>query len=275
MKISWVPTFLLLSSGVTSLSIPNLNDLVARHAAPNPETSDLIDLEKRRGGGGGGGHSSGGSSGGRTSSSGSSSSGGSSRGASSRGASSRGGSSSSSGSTSSSSNLGGSTSRGSGVQPKYGGGSYYAGGATTPYRSGSKTSGGISPYLVAGAGLGFLGAAWLAHANSYYLYPYPHHYLYNDQSYPVECVCAQYSECGCGDNQNQTYYTSLFHGDRPENSTNVRVLDVNGTTTIYINGTLPNGTTAASGASRAATAPAHLGGYLVTVVVVAAAVWGI
>ncbi|KAJ5605087.1 hypothetical protein N7510_010241 [Penicillium lagena] len=267
MKLSWVPAFLLLS-GVTSLSIPNLNDLVARHADPNPETSDLIDLEKRRGGGGGGGGhaSSGGSSGGRTSSSGSSSS--------SSGGSSRGGSSSS-GSTSSSSNLGGSTSHGSGVQPKYGGGSYYAGGAATPYRSGSKTSGGISPHLVAGAGLGFLGGAWLALGASYYLYPYPHNYLYNDQSYPVECVCAQYSECGCGDNQNQTYYTSLFHGDRPENSTNVRVLDVNGTTTIYINGTLPNGTTAASGASPAATVPAHLGGYLVTVAVVAAAVWGI
>ncbi|KAJ5806936.1 hypothetical protein N7474_010528 [Penicillium riverlandense] len=261
MKFSWLPTFLLLSSGVTSLSIPNLNDLVARHADPNPETSDLIDLEKRRGGGGGGGRSgggfsSGGSGGGRTSSSGSS----------------RGGISNS-GSTSSSSNLGGSTSHGSGVQPKYGGGSYYAGGATTPYRSGSKTAGGISPHLVAGAGLGFLGGAWLAH--SYYLYPYPHAYLYNEQSYPVECVCAQYSECGCGDNQNQTYYTSLFHGERPENSTNVRVLDVNGTTTIYINGTLPNGTTAASGASPAATVPAHLGGYLVTVAVVAAAVWGI
>ncbi|CAL5869332.1 uncharacterized protein PFLUO_LOCUS3561 [Penicillium psychrofluorescens] len=268
MKISWVPTFLLLSSGVSSLSIPNLYDLVARHADPTPETSDLIDLEKRRGGGGGhssGGGFSGGSSGGRTGSSSGSSSG-------SRGGSSRGGSSS--GSTSSSSNVGGSTSRGSGVQPQYGGGSFYAGGASTPYRSGSR-SGSISPHLVAGAGLGFLGAAFLLHANSYYLYPYPHHYLYNDHEYLVECVCAQYSECGCGDNQNQTYYTSLFHGERPENSTNVRVVDVNGTETIYINGTLPNGTTATNGASPAGTVPAHLGGYLVTVAVVAAAVWGI
>jgi hypothetical protein len=102
---------------------------------------------------------------------------------------------------------------------------------------------------------------------------------HKNESLPVVCVCQEYSECGCDNNNNSTYYESLFNGTVPKNSSVVRVVKVNGTETIYINGTLPNGTTEAdsslntSAASPMMTTLLHASGYWVTVALVVTAVW--
>jgi hypothetical protein len=130
------------------------------------------------------------------------------------------------------------------------------------------------------AALAFFPGVWLYGA---YAYPYHHPYYYEDEtnhhneSMPVVCVCQEYQECGCDDNNNSTYYESLFNGTQPRNTSNTRVVEVNGTEKIYINGTLANGTTAADGSSSGASASVktllHASGHWVTVAVVAAAVW--
>lgn len=154
---------------------------------------------------------------------------------------------------------------------------YYAGGARTPYSAGARSPLGITPFLLPIAALAFFPGLWLYGA---YAYPYNHHYSYMDEqshkneSLPVVCLCQQYQECGCDDNNNRTYFESLFNGTQPKNTTNTRVVDVNGTEKIYINGTLPNGTTSAtSSAPTSAMNLLHASGYWVTVAVVAIAVW--
>jgi len=188
-------------------------------------TPDISSLVKRKGGGGGkGGGSSGGSSG------------------------SKGGSSSSS--------SGGSSSGGtrSGVSPSYGGsrGSYYGGGATTAYRSGGRTPLGLLPIGLLGvASLTFFAGAWLWPV---YAYPYSHPYnFYNrtalqNQTKNVLCLCQQYSDCGCDDNDDQTFLNTVVGDGTNLNSTLVRAAVVNGTQSIILNGTLPNGTSETSAA---------------------------
>lgn len=86
---------------------------------------------------------------------------------------------------------------------------------------------------------------------------------------PVECLCQQYSECGCDDNNNSTFLHSVLNGTVPQNNSVVRLATVNDTEKIFINGTLPNGTTAASGSSAASTARIEeLSGYWVMVAAV-------
>ncbi|KAL7649162.1 hypothetical protein ACMYSQ_012387 [Aspergillus niger] len=217
------------------------------------DSSSWSDLVKRRGGGGGHG---GGGSGGRVGSG-------------------RTGNSGSSSRTSSSSNVGGSSRSGSGTRPAYGGGGYYAGGASAPYTSGAKSRSGVTPYLLPAATVPlYFPGRW---AYGAYVYPYSYHYHYVDdtshknESMPVNCICQQYLECGCDENSNSTYYGSLFNGTQPKNTSVVVVIDVNSTTSIYINGSLANGTTAAD------SAVAHLGvrafEYWMMVAVVAGIIW--
>ncbi|KAI9925669.1 hypothetical protein MW887_005468 [Aspergillus wentii] len=273
MKITFAAALLLLSTTVTPRAVPQ-SDLVVRDVSQIPDALEIPGLEKRRGGGGGGGKGgsgSGGSSGGRTGSGGSSSGSGSTGGRT---------GSSSSGRTGSSSNVGGSTRGGSGPSPAYGGGSYYAGGAASPYRSGAKSPLGVSPYLLPAAGLALLPGVWLYGA---YAYPYHHNYHYVNQtnnhseSLPVVCVCQEYSECGCDNNSNSTYFESLFNGTEPKNTSVARVVNDNGTEKIYINGTLPNGTTVED--SSASSAPsvkmAPVSGYWIMVAVVSSMVWAL
>ncbi|RAH83976.1 hypothetical protein BO86DRAFT_377492 [Aspergillus japonicus CBS 114.51] len=241
MKFILLTTLVILLQALTTISLA----LPPSAPASRDQPGYPLEIAKRRGGGGGGragGSSSGGGSGGRTGSSGGSSS----------------GSSGSGSRTGSSTNVGGSTRSGSGRQPAYGGGKYYAGGATAPYTSGARSRTGITPYLLPATGLAFFGF-W---AYNVYAYPYPHHYYYVNQSshrnesMPVVCLCQQYLECGCDDNSNSTYYESLFNGSQPTNTSITRLATVNGTDSIYINGTLPNGTTVAdSSASAAAAGP--------------------
>ncbi|KAF7592827.1 hypothetical protein BBP40_012362 [Aspergillus hancockii] len=257
MKFTSITTLLLLlPTAAVSHSIPQL-DLVERDAVIASGSHHLPDLEKRRGGGGGRGGGSGGGSGGRGGNGGDSSP-----------------------RTGSSSNSRGTTRIGSGPQPAYGRGTYYSGGARTPYTSGTRSPLGIAPFLLPVGALAFFGGAWLYGA---YAYPYGYHYHYVNQSthqntsLPVVCLCEKYAECGCDENANATYYESLFNGNQPTNSSMVKVVAVNGTETIYINGTLPNGTTAAdpSASSGAAQTVIQASGYWLMVASVVSTVWGL
>ncbi|KAJ2891708.1 hypothetical protein MKZ38_000058 [Zalerion maritima] len=236
-------------------------------AAPGSHSEEIKDLYKRKGGGGGGGRG-GGSGGSRGGSSGSSSSGSSkgsgstSSGSSSSNSGSSGGSKSGSSSSSSSgkglgsstSNTGGRTTTGSGVTPRFGGGKYYGGGATVPYRSGKKSPAGILPLAIIGGGLLFWSAAWYAGS---YMYAFDNRYtFYNEtadpernETLPVYCICQPYSECGCNGTSDYVWLDDIIgNGDQALlNDTLVFVGEVNGTKGIYVNGTLPNGTTAAGG----------------------------
>ncbi|KAI1656827.1 hypothetical protein F4813DRAFT_361987 [Daldinia decipiens] len=235
-----------LGQGINAAAIHSVEDVALDIRTPvvpieqrDPETfSQSEDLWKRKGGGGAGGR--GGSSGSSGGSSGSS-----------------GGSSSSGGRGSSTSNSGGSTTTGSGVRPSYGGGSYYGGGARQPYSSGKASPSGILPLVVGGAALGTLGFVGLSLASNAYAYPYTNRYYYHNsttnqnETKPVTCICDYYGVCGCDDNGNQTYFNSVI-GDGSYQNLNKSLVTVaeNETThekTIYILGTLPNGTTSSGG----------------------------
>lgn len=97
-----------------------------------------------------------------------------------------------------------------------------------------------------------------------------------NETKPVTCLCAMYAVCGCDDDGNSTFLDSII-GDGTYSSLNlslVDVADINGTSTIVLNGTLPNGTTASGGTEDANGAAARLGGqlqgYWVMVAIVAA-----
>ncbi|OOQ81887.1 hypothetical protein PEBR_41253 [Penicillium brasilianum] len=166
---------------------------------------------------------------------------------------------------------------------------YYAGGARSPYTAGARSTSGITPFLLPAAALAFFPGIWLAGA---YAYNYPHGYNYHNntnnknESLPVVCLCEEYQECGCDDNNNSTYYESLFNGTQPRNTSMVRVANVNGTEKIVINGTLANGTTTDDGSSSSTSSTSTSGaaqgplvtlinasGYWVMVAVVIATVW--
>jgi hypothetical protein len=262
MRLLSLSTLLLSTSHlITSASIATSqhSDLTARRPisevlAPPPEFAPLASspLIKRKGGGGGGR-----SGGGGSSSSGSSGSSGSGR---SSGSSS--GSSSSSGrSYSPSSNAGGSTRSGSGVKPAYRG--YYAGGARVPFVAGGRSpSRGFVPFLLPIGLFAFFPGIWLY--GSLYAYPlgYPYYYQLNgrNQSVEVTCLCQQYSVCGCDDTGDSAYLQGLIGNGTagPVNTTEVVVLPrlANGTQLAYVNGTLPNGTTAAGGTDPSSDAEA-------------------
>ncbi|KAK3713401.1 hypothetical protein LTR37_008593 [Vermiconidia calcicola] len=218
--------------------------------APLESTAESAqELWKRRGGGGGRGGG-GFSSGGRSS----------------------GGGSSSSGRTASTSNRGGLTSSGSGIQPRpYRGGSYYGGGAAVPYRSGSKSPRGIAPVFLGAGALAFFPGIWLYGA---YAYSYPGRYYYHNQTSnqnetrPVNCYCGRFATCGCDSNNETDYVTSVAN-----NRSIARVANVDGEDTLVINGTLPNGTTAASAAGLSFSQGPMLSGWIIMASAFGAAVW--
>ncbi|KAE8417032.1 hypothetical protein BDV36DRAFT_296485 [Aspergillus pseudocaelatus] len=250
MKVASISIILLLPTAVISLPRSDL----AENVVLVPRSHEPVYLEKRRGGGGGrGGGGSGGGSGGRGGS---------------------GGSSSRTG------NSGGLSRSGSGPQPTYGRGIYYAGGARTPYTSGALSPLGIAPIVLPATALAFFGGVWLYGA---YAYPYNYHYQYVDQtshhnaSMPVVCLCEKYAECACDENSDRLYYESIFNGTQPANSSVAKIVEVNGTETIYINGTLPNGTTVADSStpSGAARTGVQISGYWPMVALVASTIWGL
>jgi len=230
-----------ISAAVAQLSPPSLE--VAAHQLTRNGKRDISknELWKRKGGGGGGGRGGGGGGGGRGSSSSSSSSSG--------------------GRTSSSSNVGGQTKSGSGPRPvygsaPYGGGAYYGGGGAIPYKSGEKSKyAGLVPIFLGASVLAFWPGVWLYGA---YLYPHPEPWVFfnetsnQEESRPVICACEPYLVCGCDwdDSDQFKQYMTLLIGNGDYDSLNhtlVTIAEVNGTVTILINGTLPNGTTASGG----------------------------
>ena len=162
----------------------------------------------------------------------------------------------------------------SSIPPSYGGGKYYGGGATSPYRAGGRSPGaGIVPFAIVG---GIAGAALLfpgAWAYGAYNYPYSHPYSFHNASnaseprgqnetLPVTCLCQMYSACGCDDNANSTYLDGLLGNGSAaaENGTLVHVGAVNGTKTVVLNGTLPNGTDTNSAGAAPTTTPTPTSG---------------
>lgn len=273
--ISGLAAIAAVSNTIDAVSLPDPKNNIAlnyleEHGASAPRSTDVVSpdhsLERRKGGGGRGGGSSGGGggSGGRTS--GGTSSGGGAR-------------------TLGNSNAGGSTSAGSGAPRSFGrGGGYYAGGAAVPYTAGQKRGGlGPGPLLAGGAALALMPGLWL-----YSVYPY--HYstpyrFYNrtanstdknndnnndarsivirqsgqqgaNESLPVTCLCQEYSVCSCEENTDQSYLDDLVgNGSYAAlNKSLVTVSQENGTKTLILNGTLPNGTTAPGGQDDAAAA---------------------
>ncbi|KAI9753572.1 MAG: hypothetical protein M4579_005090 [Chaenotheca gracillima] len=257
MKFSTALVCLAVASNVSGLSLPGVASSLSRRD-PEPDAQPVEapwevavpdlnsrDLEKRRGGGGGGGGGRGGGSSGGSSS-------GSSGGSSSGGRAGSGGASSGAGSPSRSystnSNLGGATRSGSGARPVAGG--YYAGGARRPYTAGGRSPAGLTPFLLPVAALGVFPGLWLYGAYSYHYsngYNYRNNTARRNETLPVQCLCQQYSVCGCDDDKNMTSLNALFKDPDHLNASLVRVGDVNGTRTIVLNGTLPNGTTASGG----------------------------
>ena len=260
--------------------------LVSR--APEPESTiaerSLIEinslpvinrLAKRRGGGGGG---RGGSSSGSSSSSG--------------GRSSSGSSSSSSGSRGSSTRSGSSSGVGS-SRKTWGGG--YAGGAAAPFSAGRRTPGrGIAPFLIGGAALGAIGFTAVAvgsgdlRRHGAYQYDfgddrveYQNETANREESARIRCICVRYEQCSCEDLDDEDDRTeqieSLIGDGSPSAMSKNGVTKVNNGT-LFIDGTLPNGTSAAGdddSADEESAAPAmkaSLYGWFAFIVAVGSAV---
>ena len=146
--------------------------------------------------------------------------------------------------------------------------------------------------LLGGAAIGaaaIFSGLWLYGA---YEYPYDQSYAYHNDSerdsanpngtnetLPVTCLCQQYSACGCDNPDNSTYIDSLLgNGSASDmNSSLVQVSMVNGTKTVVINGTLPNGTDNSTSTSSASPGAKQIllqsSGYWVMGAIVGATVW--
>lgn len=138
-----------------------------------------------------------------------------------------------------------------------------------PYQAGKKSARGINPghLLLPVAALAIFPGIWLFSVWPYTLHPYTflNQTIQNatanglNQTLPVTCLCQDNSVCGCDDNDDPQYLKDLVgNGSYAAlNKTLVTVSNVNGTRTLVINGTLPNGTTASGGTDDSA-APALL-----------------
>ena len=231
MKFSILTALTFLTASVISAppsSSPN--SLSVRDDSP---LADYSPLEKRKGGGGGkgGGGSSGGKGGGGSSGSG--------------------GRPISSYSFSPSSSTGGRTRDGSGPPPPYSG--RYAGGAAVPFTAGGKSpSRGIAPYALPIAGLAIFPGIFLFGAVWAYGYPIGYNYYDGVRNHTsnVTCVCQKYQVCGCDPSDNSTVLHSIINngtGGAPVNTSTIRTIMQDGEEKTYINGSLPNGTTASGG----------------------------
>jgi hypothetical protein len=118
----------------------------------------------------------------------------------------------------------------------------------TPYKSGSRSPGGLAAGVFLGAAaLAFWPGLWLYGAYPYY-YPDPYRFrnetAEEDEELPVICACVPDSSCGCDANDDTAYLQELI-GDGNYNNLNhslITVAEVDGQKTILINGTLPEGT---------------------------------
>lgn len=155
--------------------------------------------------------------------------------------------------TRSSSNVGGYSRPGTGPQPSFMGGTTYGGGSKVPYASGKASPSGVQPRgPVAGSGIGYWPGSWPAPV---YVYgPYGYHYGYYNhtsrrrEEREIVCGCAEHRECMCDEIKDDRFWDELV-GDGDYGKLNKSLVDVTkrkGKTTLVVNGTLPNGTTAKS-----------------------------
>ena len=180
----------------------------------------------------------------------------------------------SSGSSSSSRSSASSSSRSSSSVPNtYGGGRYFAGGASVAYVAGRRSPGGISPVFLPVGALAFFPAIWLYGAYQY-RWPEEEYTYFNtttneEETRPVECFCAQYAECGCEERGEDDFIQEVAN-----NETISQVVDVNGTETLVINGTLSNGTAEAQAQSLGSKqALLEMSGWWLMVATVVYTVW--
>jgi len=191
------------------------------------------------------------------------------------------------------SNTGGSTRLGSGPTRAYGGGRYYGGGAATPYKPGtSSPRAGLLAVPLVGAALIAYPGLYLYGAYAYpYHNPYSYRNRSGrrnqtittssavptatnlprliselverqtsdgvEEMKPVTCVCDASLSCGCDEPEDINAYLSSLIGDgnyATMNHSLINIADINGTSTIVISGTLPNGTTAPGGVDDASDA---------------------
>ncbi|PHH73526.1 hypothetical protein CDD80_3748 [Ophiocordyceps camponoti-rufipedis] len=150
--------------------------------------------------------------------------------------------------TSPNSNLGGTSRGGTGPKPTVAGGRFYGGGSRVPFRAGARSPLGIAPFFLVGAALAFWPGVWLHGAH---VYPYSRDHRYFNQSSnsnetaKVLCGCDRFEVCGCDDNEGP--FVDALIGNGSYDGLNKSLIDVGefeGKKTLFINGTLPNGTTA-------------------------------
>jgi hypothetical protein len=119
-----------------------------------------------------------------------------------------------------------------------------------PYTSGNRSpTRGITPHSIPASDVpGFWPYGWL------WAYPfnYPYYCYHNGHNTTanVTCLCQHYSECGCDPNNNETFIQVVVNNgtNAPVNTSMSQFVTwPNGTRMVYINGTLPNGTTASGG----------------------------
>ena len=155
----------------------------------------------------------------------------------------------------------------------------YTAGARSPSRS-------VAPYALGLGGLAIFPGLWLY--GSLWAYGgYGGYHWYQDgqnRTSNVTCLCQRYQVCGCDPQENSTFLNEQLAngtGGAPINSTTARTVTYdNGSTISYINGSLPNGTTAPGGTdpsnaneiSAAGKLVLNYAGYWIMVVTVLAAV---
>lgn len=124
-----------------------------------------------------------------------------------------------------------------------------------PYSSGNSSPSGLKPILAGLSGLLIFGALVSAMTFPIWLYNWPEPYtFYNataavNETKEVLCGCSEYQVCGCDYPGDTAYLDSIIGNGSWEymNKSLVAVAEYEGKQTIFIDGTLPNGTTAAGG----------------------------
>ena len=91
----------------------------------------------------------------------------------------------------------------------------------------------------------------------------------------MTCLCQMYSACGCDNNDDSTYLDSILGNGSASDQNNslVNVANVNGTKTVVLNGTLPNGTDNSSPSGAIKNIIIEDSGFWVIGAIVGATVW--
>ncbi|KAL8965218.1 MAG: hypothetical protein Q9197_006622, partial [Variospora fuerteventurae] len=80
---------------------------------------------------------------------------------------------------------------------------------------------------------------------------------------PITCLCQEFNPCGCDDNEDTTYLDPIIGDGTNLNSSLVHIGPVNGTQTVVLNGTLPNGTDSSDSSSETSSTTSQGSGTLI------------